>query len=120
MKNAAERVAAAEASMVLTAICPMLPLVAERVDPALNPNHPNASSRVPNMTMGMWCRRWGGGLPMGSYFPRRGPSIQAMTSPSMPPWRWTTDDPAKSTAPWAEAGVDAKLGSQPPPTSRQP
>ena len=59
--------------MVLTAIRPMLPLVADRVEPALNPNQPNASSRVPNMTMGMWCPKMGRGLPMGSYLPEARP-----------------------------------------------
>src|SRR5581483_8563103 len=40
MKKAEARVLAPEASMVLTAIRPIQPLVPERVEPALKPNQP--------------------------------------------------------------------------------
>ena len=85
---------APEASMVLTAMRPIRPLVPDRVEPALKPNQPKARRNVPNMTIGMWWPKMGRGLPWPSYLPRRGPSIQAMTSARVPPCRWTTEEPA--------------------------
>ena len=120
MYKAETSVLAPEASMVLTAMRPIQPLVPERVEPALKPNQPKASRRVPNMTMGMWWPKMGRGLPWGSYLPRRGPSIQAMTSDRVPPWRWTTEEPAKSTAPCPRPALRPSWASQPPPHIQQP
>ena len=82
--------------MVFTATTARRRSVPARVDPALKPNHPKARMKQPRKAMD---RSWPGmatALPF-TYFPMRGPRIQAPVRAMTPPVRCTTPEPAKST-----------------------
>ncbi len=86
-------------------------LRALRVEPGLNPNHPNQRMNVARPTNGML---WPGitlGLPSAPYLPRLGPSRSSTARPPVAPVRWTTVEPAKSCEPRLAA-------SQPPENSQ--
>src|SRR5262249_33370126 len=63
-------------------------------EPALNPNQPNHKSEAPRMTKGTLCGTLCSGL--GDW---PGPRIRAATRADTPALTWTTDPPAKSSAP---------------------
>ena len=99
---------AAAARLVTTTTSAKRPPTAPRVEPGLNPNHPNHRMNTARPTSGML---WPGitlGLPSLPYLPWRGPSSSSAAKAPVAPMRCTTVDPAKSCIPmlWA---------SQPPP-----
>ncbi len=89
-----------------------------RVEPALNPNQPNARMNVPIMTCGMLCGGIGFTRPSAEYLPMRAPIILPSTSAMTPPVRWTTDDPAKSTCPCPSPKFVPSADSHPPPQTQ--
>ncbi len=106
---------ALEASIVLTAIVASRGSAADRLDPALKPNQPNASTSVPITIMG---RLWPGiGLmvPSRRNLPARGPSTIVPASAVRPPVMCTTEAPAKSTWPCPRPQFTPMAPSQPPP-----
>src|SRR5205823_2392042 len=68
-----DSVALMPASMVLVAMMPMRPSIADNELPGLNPNHPNARMNDPSMTIGMSCAAIGLTTLPFLYLPRRGP-----------------------------------------------
>src|SRR5512134_2605441 len=100
-------VAAAAATLVVVATCAMDAASAAMVEPGLNPNQPNHRTNTPMAADVMLCPGMTFTLPLGPYFPRRGPSSMIPASAAQPPTECTTVDPAKSRKPF-----DA---SQPPP-----
>src|SRR5215468_3015033 len=64
-------------------------------EPALNPNQPNHKSEAPRMTKGTLC----GTLCSGGFSVWPGPRMSAATRADTPALMWTTDPPAKSSAP---------------------
>src|SRR5262245_56236872 len=107
-------------SRVLTATIEMRRSVLPKVEPGLNPIHPNKRMRVP---MTAYPRLWPGNartLPSFLYFPIRGPRIMASASAIQPPVACTTPDPAKSTAPWPQPSELPSCASQPPPHTHIP
>ena len=89
----------ADASIVLTAITPTRGSEAARVEPVLNPNHPNARINVPTIANGRSCPGNSPIAPSRRNLPIRGPSTIAPASAAIPPVMCTTEDPAKSTWP---------------------
>ena len=75
-QNIATTAPNAPAIAVLTATTANRLSVAESVDAALKPNHPNSRMNVPSIAIGMWCAASTRGLPSGPYFPIRGPRIE--------------------------------------------
>src|SRR5579862_1422452 len=111
----AARALVAEASIVLTALMALRRSVPARLEPGLKPNQPKARMKVPMTHIAML---WGGmtfGDPSLLYLPTRGPSILANQKAITPPWRWTTEDPAKSTVPWPRPSRVPSWEHQPPP-----
>src|SRR5271169_5105028 len=85
-------IAAAEpataARLVFTATTEMRRSVAPRVEPGLNPIHPNSKMNVPDTT---YTTLWAGKtriFPPGPYLPRRGPKIIASAMAQKPPTAW--------------------------------
>src|ERR1039457_4074730 len=115
MYNIAEKEAAEDASIVFTAITPILKSVPARVEPVLKPNHPKKSTRLPTIAIGIWCPGIALGVPSFLNFPIRGPSTIAPASAETPPTIWTTDDPAKSTTPWPSPKFIPSCDNHPPP-----
>ena len=83
------------ASEVVTNTRETVPGSALSTEPPLNPNQPNQSKNTPIVAMGML---WPGiaFIPLGVYFPMRGPSRNAPTSAAHPPTVCTMVEPAKS------------------------
>src|SRR2546426_8457622 len=73
--------------MVLVAITPMRRSEPASVEPALKPNHPKARMNVPTSAIGILCPGIALAVPSAVYFPRRGPSSQAVTNAITPPVR---------------------------------
>src|SRR2546430_7910730 len=90
---------AAPASIVFVAITPMRTSEPASVEPALNPNHPNARMNVPINAMGMLWPAIALLVPSAVYVPRPGPGRAAVPNAMTPTLICTTDDPAKSTCP---------------------
>src|SRR5271154_1574975 len=94
-------IAAAEpataARLVFTATTEMRKSVAPRVEPGLNPIHPNSKINVPLTTKTIFEAGNARGFPSAPYSPSRGPKIIASAIAQTPPIECTTDDPAKST-----------------------
>ena len=87
-------VALMPASMVLVAMTPMRPSMADSELPGLNPNQPKARMNVPSCTIGMLCGAMGlATLPL-RYLPSRGPIRNAVIKASEPPCKCTTPEPA--------------------------
>src|SRR5262249_2089114 len=63
-------------------------------EPALNPNQPNHNSEAPRMTKGTLCGTLCSGLVI-----RCRPRMMAATRADTPALMWTTDPPAKPSAP---------------------
>src|SRR5437016_13333879 len=106
---------AAPASIVFVAMTPMRRSEPASVDPALNPNQPNARMKVPTRAIGMLWPGIAFTVPLGLYLPRRGPRSIAVTNAMTPPVMCTTDDPAKATWPWPSPRFVPSMASQPPP-----
>ncbi len=105
---------------MFTATSAMRGSAAERVEPALKPNQPNARTSVPTTESG---RLWPGIAPMvpsARNLPRRGPSTRVPASAVMPPVMWTTLEPAKSTWPWPSPVFAPSAASQPWPHTQWP
>src|SRR2546429_9418896 len=75
---------AAPASIVFVAMTPMRRPEPASVEPALNPNHPNARLHVPIHAMGVLWPRIAVLVPPAVDFPRRGASKGAVTHAIMP------------------------------------
>ena len=108
------------ARMVFTATTLIRRSVAPRVDPGLNPIHPNSRMNVPITT---YPRLWPGmafGVPSLPNLPMRGPRMMARARAAAPPVAWTTPLPAKSTAPCPRWNVCPRWASHPPPHTQFP
>src|SRR3984893_6406469 len=96
-KKTATNPAAQAARVVLAATRPMpCQSMAERVDPGLNPYHPNHRITPPMAPMVRSC---GGSGPPPSrlnFLPKRGPRAIHPARAMKPPTVWTTVEPAKS------------------------
>ena len=93
---------------------------AARVDMPLKPNQPKNRMIVPRMAIGMWWPGMAIGVPSFLNLPMRGPITIAPASAEKPPTMWTTDEPAKSSAPWPRPRVVPSCDSQPPPQIHMP
>jgi hypothetical protein len=111
---------ATAARFVLIATTEMRRSVAAKVDPGLNPIHPNSNMNVPVTTKTMLCAGKARGFPSGPYFPKRGPKITESAIAQNPPTPCTTLDPAKSTYPWPKCIVEPNCDNQPPPQTQHP
>merc|ERR1719161_1824806 len=119
------RAAAQGAIVVVTATRPASrpnPLM-PRVDPQLNPYHPNQRTKVPSAMSVKLCIGIGRTLPSAPNRPVRGPTTAAPTRAAMPPVMCTIVLPAKSIAPPSTGlrasstfelkGLKAPVGLQP-------
>ena len=84
---------------MFTAMIAMRGSDAARVEPQLNPNHPNARMNVPLTAIGRLCPGNAPIAPSRRNLPMRGPTMYAPASAVTPPVMCTTDDPAKSRWP---------------------
>src|SRR5437867_4591904 len=119
----APKLPAMPASIVFTATDPIrrFPLPeAPRVEPGLNPNHPNARMKQPVRTRTMSCPMRALDLPSRVYFPMRGPTIMDSANALNPPTACTTPEPAKSQYPLPKPKLAPRLDSQPPPQAQFP
>src|SRR3989339_1193591 len=106
-------VAAAPASVVVTAITAMPAFVPETVEPGLKPYQPNHRMNTPSAASG---RLWPlmGFMLFPTYFPILGPRMMAPARADHPPTLCTTVEPAKSMS-----GMPSDA-SQPPPQIQWP
>jgi hypothetical protein len=86
---------AAAARQVVTRVKEVRCGSADSTEPPLNPNQPSHSRKTPTAASGMLLPGIGASLPF-TYFPMRGPSIQAPTRAPQPPTECTRVEPAKS------------------------
>src|SRR5271169_1904712 len=111
---------ATAARLVFTATTEIRKSVAPKVEPGLNPIHPNSKINVPLTTKTIFEAGKARGFPSAPYFPSRGPKIIASAIAQNPPIECTTDDPAKSTYPCPQCMLSPSCESHPPPQAQHP
>src|SRR5690606_23277155 len=86
---------AAAAKQVVTSVNDVKPGSADKIEPPLNPNHPNHKIKTPAVAIGMLCPAIACGFPSLN-LPIRGPNRQTNTTAAHPPTECTKVEPAKS------------------------
>lgn len=89
----------AAASIVVTAMWPIEPLVALSVLPELNPNQPNHKIKAPTEASGKLDGGTMFAAPLSENLPIRGPIRIAAAKAAKPPKAWMVAEPAKSIMP---------------------